>query len=166
MNSICKAKSINNNTITGYYVNIKGTSYIIPEDTESVDLIPIDETTLCRYTGLNDRFDNRIFEHDLVIAGKYKSECINFNERDRDDYEPKSRVYREYAGVLKVYDGGIYWAVEPFEDLYDCFIEDCADFLAALNEEYFIENLGNVEDATSKAYEFWYNVKDKRIYVD
>lgn len=155
MNSICRAKTLDNKLVTGYYLEVKGDAYVLPENAESMTPVRVDKSTVCRYTGLNDRFDKRIFENDLIAAGRWHSRCINFDERDRDDYEPKHETYKEYSGILKVLDGGIYWGVEPFKDLYDCFIEDCADFLDDLCTEYFIENLGSEETATEAAYEFW-----------
>ena len=79
---ICKAKSIGmNEWVQGYYVQKTDPmlgytyTYLVTQGHDEwtktqlssfVTWYQVDPETVCRYTGLNDKYDNPIFEHDIV----------------------------------------------------------------------------------------------------
>jgi hypothetical protein len=167
MDIICRAKTLTNDWIVGYYIKINDIDYIIPENSSNLNLIQIDKSTLDRFTGKCDHNNMRVFINDCVVAGKYFSKCINFNERDKEDYTPKYEVYYKYIGILRVIDNDYYIGVERFNDLIsddDSFIDGCDESFSDLVEEYFIENLGNADENIENIYSFWYTHKDKMFH--
>lgn len=102
-----------------------------------------------------------------MVAGKHFLKCINFKERDKEDYIPKYESYYKYIGILRVIDNDYIWDVERFNDLIsddDSFIDGCDESFSDLINEYFIENLGNVDMNIEDIYSFWYTHKDKKFY--
>lgn len=60
---IFKAKRTDNNEwVEGYFMESDGKTYIISNDIKT----EINKDTLCQYTNLNDEYDNKIFEGDII----------------------------------------------------------------------------------------------------
>lgn len=156
---LCKAKVVGNGDfITGYYVKLN-TDFIVPKGTNfyNINFVPIDRSTFCRFTGVTDCKDKRIFANDIIVAGKWHLERTN---------EWECREYKEYSGILKVVDKGYYWGLEIIGDLRSeyGFIDGCDECLDELLEEYFIEYIGNTYENVEVAYDFWHEYGDKKIY--
>jgi|APSaa5957512535_1039671.scaffolds.fasta_scaffold87499_3 uncharacterized phage protein (TIGR01671 family) len=117
MDKIFKAKRINNGEWVEFesiiYCNEK--CYFFKYGSGDFDSIPllktmeIDEKTICQYTGINDKYGNKIFEGDEVKgyehepdspyivryhAGKYS---CGFVAADNEDYNPYINIW--YDGL-------------------------------------------------------------------
>ena len=110
---------------------------------------------MCRFTGVLDIHNNRVFADDIIVAGRWHTEITK---------DGKHREYKEYSGVLKVVYGGYYWGLEVVGDLrYEYgFIEGCDESLDELVNEYFIEKIGSVQENIGVAYDFWSKYGDKK----
>lgn len=66
-----RAKRIDNGEwVEGYVVrygyNKKEKWYIVPEYASDLYTFEIDEKTICQYTGMTDKNNNKIWEHDII----------------------------------------------------------------------------------------------------
>lgn len=103
---LCKAKRVDNREwVIGYYVMSSEKHYIICSMQEKelfgkIELFPvewyeIDEKTLCRNTGLLDKHQDIIWEHDIVRNLGYSELCI-VNQHKGDwiaRYNPQTPFY-------------------------------------------------------------------------
>lgn len=76
-----KAKRIDNGEwVCGFLVPMWGQMHIIDRDFENT-AYPIDESTICQYTGLTDKNGKRIWENDIVRLGEDEDLLIKWSER-------------------------------------------------------------------------------------
>lgn len=116
-----KAKRIDNGEwIQGYYYQIWEQGYILWGMTNNVpNMIEVDSTTLCQYTGFTDKNDKRIWEND-ILCGRL------------DEEYPENITYKK-----------VVWDMNGF-----CTKEECSTDLEQLDEfdtEYF-EVCGDIFD--------------------
>lgn len=153
-----KARDARCHWITGQGVEIGDKAYIIPDNAKvtntdtkvTVEMIPVDPATMCRFTGYYDCNDEPIFTNDLIAAGKWRND------------------ERQYAGILQVLpdDERCDNELTRYEDLNDGFIDECDEDLGYCMQEYFVTRLGSVLDdnGAEKAYGFWYDATTKKLY--
>lgn len=76
-----KAKRIDNGEwVCGFLVPMWGQMHIIDRDFENT-AYPIDDSTICQYTGLTDKNGKRIWENDIVRLGEDEDLLIKWSER-------------------------------------------------------------------------------------
>ena len=112
--------------VEGYYVYCRKRHYILPVlnkaigfDEREDEWIEIDPDTLCQYTGLTDKHDNKIWENDIL--------CGRLDEE-----------YPENITYIKVV-----WDMNGFYTKEDCSTD--LDPLDEFDAEYF-EVCGNIFD--------------------
>ena len=69
---------------SGFILRSK-TKAFIPKGTNtfcSTECYEIDQTTLCQYTGLTDKHDNKIWENDICDREEKYPEIVTFNKGD------------------------------------------------------------------------------------
>lgn len=82
-----KAKTLSGKWVKGYFAVIGKRSVIIKETSETYysdemkkgngnEILDIDPVTLCRYTGLTDKGDEKIWENDVVEAWSQGTKAI------------------------------------------------------------------------------------------
>ena len=83
-----KAKRKDNGEwVEGYYVFCRKRHYILSSSTVGYDerydeWIEIDPDTLCQYTGLDDKNDQRIWENDICDRKEKYPEIVTYNKGD------------------------------------------------------------------------------------
>ena len=112
--------------VEGYYVYCRKRHYILPVlnkaigfDEREDEWIEIDPDTLCQYTGLTDKHDNKIWEND-ILCGRL------------DEEYPENITYKKVVWDMN----GFYTKEECSTDLYP---------LDEFDAEYF-EVCGNIFD--------------------
>lgn len=97
-----KTNPVQNKWVEGFYLQREETTYCVMEDYErnrvktlhfiaaecttdwglpnDFRLYEIDPDTLCQYTGINDKNDNKIWEHDIVIINDDVKESFRVND--------------------------------------------------------------------------------------
>lgn len=76
-----KAKRLDNGEwVCGFLVPMWGQMHIIDRDFENT-AYPIDDPTICQYTGLTDKNGKRIWENDIVRLGEDEDLLIKWSER-------------------------------------------------------------------------------------
>lgn len=112
--------------VEGYYVYCRKRHYILPVlnkaigfDEREDEWIEIDPDTLCQYTGLTDKHDNKIWEND-ILCGRL------------DEEYPENITYKK-----------VVWDMNGFYTKEDCSTD--LDPLDEFDAEYF-EVCGNIFD--------------------
>jgi uncharacterized phage protein (TIGR01671 family) len=121
MQILHKAKRKDNKEwVVGYYVRYGHTGkekhYIVPEYASDLYAFEIDETTLCRFTGLKDKNKVYLWEHDIVVINGEDSYFHIVWEEDRACYELESEI----QNIVVTFDN--YWSHET--ECYGNFIDN------------------------------------------
>lgn len=121
MQILHKAKRKDNKEwVEGYYVKYGYTGrekhYIVPEYASDLYAFEIDESTLCRFTGLQDKNKVNLWEHDIVVINGEDSYFHIVWEDDRAAYELESEI----QNIVVTFDN--YWSYET--ECYGNFIDN------------------------------------------
>lgn len=131
-----KAKRLDNGEwVCGFLVPMWGQMHIIDRDFENT-AYPIDESTICQYTGLNARNGNRIWENDIISIYTY------------DYMEPKEVFF----GKVVYLDAWACWCIQQPDDEKPIPLCECE---GSYQTDRFVEgNIFDNPDMLRSAY-YW-----------
>lgn len=138
-----KAKRLDNGEwVDGFYCCIgpagQEKHYIIPEYASAFYGVEVDPSTVCEYTGLNDKIGKKIFEGDVVIVSDESGEVYRF-----------SVTFGQCGGIQNVdHDVGYmgFYFVANNEETKHCMKYGARNDMIYWLNAYKCEVIGNIHD--------------------